>query len=179
SVGGGQGLRRSGLPYLVFAHGMMDPWFRQTYPLKHLAKQAFWTLWQGRVLREARAVLFTTETEMRRARHGFVGHGYREKTVAFGSGQPPDGDAEQRAAFGAVLPALAGRRYLLFLGRLHPKKGCDLLIEAFAGTARTHPHLDLVIAGPDQVGLKARLAGLAERAGIAPRVHWPGMLTGA
>ena len=69
------------------------------------------------------------------------------------------------------------RAFLLFLSRIHPKKGCDLLIRAFAGSLdRIPPNLDLVIAGPDQVGLTADLKTLASELGIGARIHWPGML---
>jgi glycosyltransferase involved in cell wall biosynthesis len=64
----------------------------------------------------------------------------------------------------------------LVLGRLHPKKGCDLLIRAYAEVA---PDLELVMAGPDQVGWMAELKGLAETLGIGDRVHWPGLMTGS
>jgi glycosyltransferase involved in cell wall biosynthesis len=86
--------------------------------------------------------------------------------------------AEQIAAFYSMLPELRGRPYLLFLGRIHEKKGCDLLLRAFARTAASHPEADLVIAGPDQAGLKLRLQRMAEKLGIASRVHWPGMIGG-
>ena len=33
-----------GVPYYVFPHGMLDPWFKKSYPLKHLKKQAYWIL---------------------------------------------------------------------------------------------------------------------------------------
>jgi len=179
SVGGWQGLRGSGLPYVVLTHGMLDPWFREAYPLKHWAKQAFWLLWQGKVLRDARAVLFTSEDERRLARGVFRGHTYREKVVRYGTAAPPPCSAAQERAFRASVPALGRRPYFLFLSRLHPKKGCDLLVAAFGAVAREHPEIDLVMAGPDQIGWKAALEGMAEEAGFAHRIHWPGMLTGA
>ncbi len=178
SVGGGAALRRAGLPYLVFAHGMMDPWFREAYPLKHLAKQAFWLAVQGKVLRDAAAVLFTCEEERRRARGVFHGHSYAERVVAFGTAAPPNRVENQLAAFHGLLPVLKDRRFLLFLGRIHEKKGCDLLVEAFGKIASSCPDIDLVIAGPDQSGLKSKLIVKAAKAGIADRIHWPGMLAG-
>jgi glycosyltransferase involved in cell wall biosynthesis len=178
SVGAWQGLRRAGLPYLVFAHGMLDPWFRTSYPVKHLAKQLFWWAVQGRVLRNAHAVLFTCEEERRAARGAFHGYDYSEAVVALGVAEPPSRSPAQLDAFGALVPPLGQRPYLIFLGRIHPKKGCDLLVEAFARIAAAHPDLDLVVAGPDEAGMKAGLILMAERAGIAERIHWPGLVAG-
>jgi glycosyltransferase involved in cell wall biosynthesis len=64
----------------------------------------------------------------------------------------------------------------LFLGRIHEKKGCDLLIHAFAKAAALDPELQLVIAGPDTSGWKQFLVSLASALGIAEKVHWPGAL---
>ncbi|CDZ47720.1 glycosyltransferase [Neorhizobium galegae] len=178
SVGGWSSMRRAGLPYVVFAHGMMDPWFRETHSLKHVAKQAFWLAWQGRVLRDAAAVLFTCEEERRRASGAFRGYSYAERIVAFGTADPPAGVDSQLAAFHRLLPELKNRRFLLFLGRFHAKKGCDLLVEAFSKIAASDPDLHLVMAGPDQSGLKSKLIAQAAKAGIADRLHWPGMLAG-
>ena len=68
---------------------------------------------------------------------------------------------------------------MLFLSRIDKKKGIDLLLTAFAGHADTFPDLDLVIAGPDLAGLQAGLKDLSSKLGIAARVHWPGILSGA
>jgi len=87
--------------------------------------------------------------------------------------------ATQIEEFYRALPALRGRRFLLFLARLHEKKGCDLLIEAFARAAESARGADLVMAGPDQVGMQAKLQRRAQQLGIAERVHWPGMIGGA
>ncbi|WJH39672.1 glycosyltransferase [Aliirhizobium terrae] len=178
SVGGWLGLRKASLPYVAYTHGMMDPWFRKSYPAKHMAKQIFWLLAQGKVLRDARSVLFTCEEERDLARGVFQGYRYAEKVVAFGTSEPPVATPAQTDAFHAVLPALKGRRFLLFLSRIHEKKGCDLLIDAFSKIATAHPDIDLVIAGPDQTGLGATLQAQADDAGIGDRIHWPGMLTG-
>lgn len=167
-----------GTPYVVFAHGMLDPWFRRTYPLKHLAKSLFWLLADGWVTNGADAVLFTCEEERLQARNAFWPYRPTEHVVSFGSGDAPPDAENQRAAFAALLPALGDRPYLLFLSRIHPKKGCDLLVDAFVTIARGQPELDLVIAGPDQAGLREDLQHRAEAAGVGHRIHWPGMVTG-
>lgn len=177
SIGGWQGLRRARLPYVLFTHGMMDPWFRRTYPLKHWAKQVFWVV-QGRVLRDASEVLFTSAEEKRLAEGVFFGYGYHPRVVAYAAAEPAPPTAEDEAAFRALVPDLAGRPYLLFLSRIHAKKGVDLLLEGFARASR-RPELQLVIAGPEHGDLGNRLRAQATTLGIAERVHWPGMVKGA
>jgi len=171
-------LRGTGIPYFVYTHGMLDPWFKRTYPLKHLKKWAYWPWADYRVLRDATAVLFTTEQERLLARQSFWLYRANERVVGYGTSAPP-GDAEQqRELFLSRFPQLRGQRLLLFLSRIHPKKGVDLLLEAFAAVACTDPSLQLVIAGPDQLGWQAHLQQRAIALGIADRITWPGMLSG-
>ncbi|MEI8210431.1 MAG: glycosyltransferase, partial [Methylococcales bacterium] len=59
------------IPYYVFTHGMLDPWFKHTYPLKHLKKCLYWPWAEYRVLRDARKVIFTCEDERLLARESF------------------------------------------------------------------------------------------------------------
>lgn len=164
-------------PYVVFAHGALDPYFRHRYPLKHLKKLVYWTLFEQKNLSLAQAVCFTSEEEMRVAAEGFPRRDFKTVVIPYGS-IGPSGDKEAlRQSFLAACPAVAGKNYLLFLGRLHPKKGCDILLEAFAQAAP--PELDLVMVGPDAVGLRAALESQAARLGITQRVHWTGALRGS
>lgn len=166
-------------PYFVFTHGMLDPWFRQADPLKHLAKQAFWLVGEGLLLARAHSVFFTCEEERRKARGQFWGHSaYVETVVGYGASAPPPRTPTLEATFRAAAPGLMGRSYLLYLSRIHRKKGCDLLIEAFARVADVHPGIDLVMAGPDATAWRPELAALAERRGVADRIHWTGPLYG-
>lgn len=178
SFGASLALPQLKTPYFVFPHGMMDPWFRRASPAKHFAKQAFWSVGEGRLLAGARAVLFTSEEEQRAARGVFWGHKYREQVVGYGTAPPPVEAQDQIEAFTRTVPDLGGRPYLLFLSRIHPKKGCDLLIKAFAQIADQAGDLQLVIAGPDEIGSADALRELASSLGIGGRIHWPGMLQG-
>lgn len=168
---------RGRVPYAVFTHGMLDPWFQRRYPLKHLKKRLYWPV-QYPVLRDAKAVLFTSRFESEFAPQSFRPNKWTSLVVPYGTNGPPSDSERQNRAFRERMPQLAGRRFLLFLSRIHEKKGCDLLVEAFASIAERQPEVDLVIAGPDQSGLLAGLIARAQRHGIAARVHWPGMLTG-
>ena len=172
-------LRRTDTPYFVFPHGMLDPWFKRAYPLKHLKKWLYWPWADYRVLRDAKAVLFTSEEERRAARESFWLYRCREKVVSYGIAPPP-GDAEiQKRTVLEKFPELRGKRVLLFLGRIHEKKGCDLLLKAFAKIlAAPDPNLRLVFAGPDQTGWTHELRSLADRLQISNQIHWPGMVSG-
>lgn len=178
-LGAWRALRASGVSYYVFTHGMLDPWFKRTYRLKHLKKWLYWPWAEFRLLRDARGVMFTTEEERRLARESFRLYRARELVVPFGTGTPPQEAAALRERFLAAFPALRGKRLLLFLGRVHPKKGCDLLIDAFARVAAdADPALHLVMAGPDQAGWADTLRQRARQLGIAERTSWTGMLGG-
>ena len=171
-------LRGSCIPYFVYPHGMLDPWFKHAYPLKHIKKWAYWPWADFRVLRDAQAVLFTTEQERLLARQSFWLYQANEVVVGYGTSAPSGDPEQQRKLFLNRFPQLRDQRILLFLSRIHPKKGVDLLIEAFAAVATSDPRLQLVIAGPDQVGWQATLQQRAASLGIADRISWPGMLSG-
>ena len=166
------------VPYFVFTHGMLDPWFRRTYPFKHQLKQMFWLLFEGRLLANAKAVLFTTSEERELAAGQFWGHSYRADVVSYGTGDVPDREVTQTSAFRQLIPELGDRPFFLFLSRIHEKKGCDLLIHAFKDVAETQDDIDLVVAGPDQSGLVSSLKAIAAERGYSNRIHWPGMLQG-
>jgi glycosyltransferase involved in cell wall biosynthesis len=172
-------LHGAATPYVVFTHGMLDPWFKREYPLKHLKKWLYWPWADYRVLRDAAAVLFTCEEERLLARRSFGLYSAREVVVGYGTSPPPARDESELRSFWAQFPLLQGKRLALFMGRIHPKKGCDLAIEAFARVLAPDPQWHLVIAGPDQVGLRAPLSGLAARLGVLGRITWTGMIGGA
>ncbi|XHR30849.1 MAG: glycosyltransferase [Chthoniobacteraceae bacterium] len=173
-------LRQEGVPYYVFTHGMLDPWFKRHYPLKHLKKWLYWPWAEYRVLRDAAAVLFTCIEEKLQARKSFWLYRCREEVVSYGT-RGWQGDAEtQKAAFFARFPELRGKRLLLFLGRMHEKKGGDLLIQAFHRrlTAHPDPSLALVMAGPADNPFGRKIKRLSSSLGIEDQVTWTGMLQG-
>lgn len=164
------------VPYYVFTHGMLDPWFKREYPLKHIKKSIFWWLVQHRVLENARAVLFTCEEERILARDSFSPYRVSEQVVGYGTSLTDDAVEASPDDFLSLFPDLKGRRILLFLSRIQEKKGCDLLIKAFAKVANTYPDVQLVMAGPDQTGWQADLEWLSKELNISGQISWVGML---
>lgn len=132
--------RQKGIPYCVYPHGMLDPWFNQKYPIKKFKKTIYWRLFEHRNLARAAAVLFTCREEMLQARTSFRPYRLTEKIAPLGIANPPEGITKGPSE---------SRPYLLFLGRIHEKKGVDLLLNAY----REWPDretVDLVLAGPNQ-----------------------------
>lgn len=165
-------------PYFVFTHGMLDPWFKRTYPLKHLKKWLYWPWAEYRLLRDATSVLFTCEEERLQARESFWLYRCKETVVPFGTRLPPQNGEALRDRFFARHPELQGKRLVLFLGRIHEKKGCDLLVSAFCRLAPRHPDLHLVLVGPDDAGAVPGFLSQARASGLSQQVSWLGMLGG-
>lgn len=165
----------SSIPYYVFPHGMLDPWFKRTFPLKHLKKCLYWPWAEYRVLRDAAAVIFTSEDERLQAHESFWLYRARERVSPLGiEAESASPDAKEK--FLSTYPELQDTHILLFLGRLHPKKGCDLLIDAFPRAYASH--MALVLAGPDQIGWQRKLKDRIARFDLSPRIVFTGMLEG-
>lgn len=170
-------LRDSSTPYFVFTHGMLGPWFKRTYPLKHLKKILYWPC-ESRVLRDAAAVLFTCEQERVLACQSFRPYQCNEIVTNYGTAGPLGDPQTELDAFYASYPQLRRKRLATFLGRIHHVKGCDLLIQAFAQMLASDPDWHLLICGFDQVGWKTKLIAIAEQLKIRDRITWIDRVSG-
>jgi glycosyltransferase involved in cell wall biosynthesis len=174
--------RRITVPYFLFIHGALDPWFRRQYFLKHVKKTIYWKALEHKVIRDAARVLFTTHEEMALADRAFLPYRCRAEVTGYGIVRPtlPDHFDKERSIEGLTetYPDLRTRNYLLFLARLHEKKGIDLLLRAFAASKRELPDTALVIAGPGDVATANNMRTLASSLGIASDVIWTGPLYG-
>lgn len=152
--------------------GMLDPW---SLAQSRLKKQLYLALRARRDLNRAAALHFTTQTEA-------------DLTAALQLRAPaliePNGvdlsEFEQLPAPGAFRsqhPQIGARPLLLFLSRIHPKKGLDLLIPALARAELENAVL--IIAGPDENGYRAQVAKMVAQNGLDKRVIFTGMLQGA
>lgn len=176
--------RASGAPYVLTPHGMLDPW---CLAQKRLKKRLALRLLYADMLRGARFLhaLNTVERDHIQALdqafrldlrlpQGLVvlPNGlFRKELEAMTAGDPDSQD------FGAT-QGPSGRPYALFLGRLHFKKGLDILAEAFRLVAETVPEADLVVVGPDE-GAGEEFRRTIKGFGLAGRVRLPGPLYGA
>lgn len=162
---------------VISPRGMLDPWsLRQGRGRKALALALVWR-------RIFEACLFVHAlTEAERALMEPVAGRSRIKVFPNGLLLDADGNGTRRRADGMVFrrqyQKIRDRPYILFLGRLHYKKGLDCLIDAFKIVSRCDEMIQLVVAGPDQ-GILHDLARNVRRMGIGDRVHFVGPLYGA
>jgi glycosyltransferase involved in cell wall biosynthesis len=162
------------VPHVVSPRGSLDPYLRR----RGRARKAVATaLWQRRMLESAALVLLTSAAEEELARPALP-TGTPRAIVP----NPLDVERFRELPTGELFRSryLDGHRgrVILSLGRLAQKKGLDRLIAAFARIASDVPDCRLVLAGPDDDGREPSLRRFAAKAGVAARVHFPGMLTG-
>ncbi|GJQ29081.1 MAG: glycosyl transferase [Phycisphaerae bacterium] len=166
---------RAGIPYAVTLHGMLDPWCLGATTLKRMKKQLALALVYRRVLNGAAFLHVLNRDE----RDLMAPLGLRPPTEVVPNGVFIEEFANlpPRDRFAATRPALAGKPYLLFLSRLHHKKGLDLLAQGFGQVAGEFPDLQLVVAGPDD-GALGPLQAQVRTLGLERRVHVVGPLYG-
>ncbi|RVT99756.1 glycosyltransferase [Mucilaginibacter limnophilus] len=163
----------------VMPHGMLDPYFQKAKgrKIKALRNILFWRLLESKVVNEADGLLFTCETEKLLARTTFKG--YRPKTenvVGLGVEEPPRYSLTMDNEVGRKIRNYKDR-YILFIGRIDPKKGVDLLIDEYKNLISEYQNIpQLVIAGPGcdtEYGKE-----MIKKAASCQSIQFPGLLLG-
>lgn len=167
--------KRSGRPLVISPRGMLDSW---SLARSRASKWLAGWLYEDRNLRSARLFHATSELEAESIRR----YGLRQPIVVLPNGVdlqvtgviPPREILERR------FPELHGKRWLLFLGRLDPKKGLDLLLDLWREVGPHFPDWRLLVAGPDLGGFGARMVvSVAAAPELRSRTTFTGMLEGA
>jgi glycosyltransferase involved in cell wall biosynthesis len=164
----------------VVPHGMLDPYFQKAggRGFKAIRNIFFWEIVERRLINEADAVLFTCDEEELLARATFRGYKPKRTAVAaLGIEQPPAFSGHSPEILRDFLLDGKNRRYFLFLGRIHSKKGIDLLIRSYLELKLVHDCLPaLVIAGP---GLDTDFGKqMIKLSNMCPDILFSGMLSG-
>ena len=163
---------RHSIPFVVLANGMLDPW---SLAQKRLKKSLFMNLGLRKLLN--RAAFFQALNLDEQA--GFLRAGITSRIEIIPNGIDPDQFASlpPPGEFYAAHPELAGRPYIVFMGRLHYKKGLDFLAAAFIKLAPKHPDVELVVAVTDD-GAQAAFERDIHAAGLTDRTFLLGGVYG-
>ena len=169
---GARAARLANVPYLMAAHGMAEPWALRHKALK---KKVYTALVEGKNLRRASCLHALSRPE--------VGH-LRAIAPRTPIALVPNGvdlrtfdNLPSRSVLEAEFPELAGKFVLLFFGRLHVKKGLDLLAKALTSVQSDYPELHILLAGNDDGALAPFLAQ-AEADGLSSRITTVGHVSG-
>lgn len=170
--------KRRSFPYFLIVHGSLDPWFNTAYPVKKIKKALYWPWGIYPSLRDAKGVIFSNHEEKILAEQSFAPFTVNDRYVNYGAKTPPEDIPSQKEAFYSAFPDLKGKRLVLFLSRIDPKKGCDILIDSFAQISKRYPEAHMVMAGPDHNSWIPILQQQAAQLGISQKITWAGMLKG-
>jgi glycosyltransferase involved in cell wall biosynthesis len=176
----------------VMPHGMLDPYFQRAEgrKIKAIRNWIFWKLIERKVVNQSDGLLFTCEEELRLAREPFRPYyPVKELVVGLGVDTPPSHTSIQDEAFYKKVPQVKGAPFILFLSRIHEKKGVEMLIKAYknhltnsinsSGTD-TADFPKLVVAGPGlDTDYGKKILELVEETEILKEyIFFPGMLAG-
>ena len=161
-------------PYVLMPHGMLDPY---SLTVRRWRKALYLWAIERRNILAAQRLIYTTEEEMRLA--AIKAFSPPKAVVIPLGGEAPCEDSEQLAArFLRKFPRARGRRQLLFLGRLHFKKGLDRVLMVLPAIARVFPDVLLTIAGGGTLEFEGALKSAITAQGLENNVMMTGRLDG-
>jgi glycosyltransferase involved in cell wall biosynthesis len=169
--------RTNGIPYIVSLDGCLEPWAMRSSPLKWWKKRIYLDLVGKSIMQGAACIHAKSAQE---SEH-FCQAGYRRPVTIIPNGVDTDeftsGDRSEAEAY---WPNLRDRLVVLFMSRLSPEKGLDLLIPAWADVVKCPAYKDavLVIAGPDDRGYRTVVERLIDRFNISSGTCMTGMVRG-
>jgi glycosyltransferase involved in cell wall biosynthesis len=173
---GGYLLKLLKVPYFVYTHGMLDPYFNLDR-IKYIKKLPVWFCFERNVIAMSKGVIFTCKEESELALRSFPFYNATPFISTLGVASPELETSRARETFLSQFPGLKEKQILLFLSRVHPKKGIDLLIDTLF-KADLPDNLVFAIAGPGDENYISGLKKKAQQLGVSDRLHWLGSLFG-
>jgi glycosyltransferase involved in cell wall biosynthesis len=147
--------RRSNVPYVVCPHGMLDDW---SLNQKAFKKRVALSIFYKRMISRASAIHALNKHEAK----VISKKGLSDRVEVIPNGVSVDARSSE-VKIESIFPDLLDKTYVLFLGRLHYKKGLDVLAEAWKQVVAEIPAAVLVVAGPDEDGsindFRAQISG--------------------
>jgi len=164
--------QRENKPYCISIHGHLSPWALNH---KNIRKRIYMNLFQNKTIESASVLHAVTQEEINHIED--LGITNETRLIPNGLSTSTHYESVSASDFINAYPRLRGKPILLFLGRIHPVKGLDLLSEAFTEIVQTNPNVHLVIAGPDENGYKKRITDILKRNQTLKNCIFTGMLS--
>lgn len=164
---------RNKLPLVISPRGMLESWsLNNSWYKKWLA----WILYEQKNLSSAIAFHATSAEEVNSIRR----LGYKQPIALLPNGItiPSLEERYNREILIRLFPEIANKKWLLFLSRIHPKKGLDNLLLVWKSIVKKFPEWHLIIAGSDLIGYQEKLKILVEDLHLKENVTFTGMLSG-
>lgn len=161
------------LPLVISPRGMLESWsLNNSWYKKWLA----WILYEQKNLNSAIAFHATSAEEVNSIRS--LGYKQPIALIPNGVSLPSLNEQPSRQILIQSFPELADKKWLLFLSRIHPKKGLDNLLAVWENITKKFPEWHLIIAGSDLIGYQEKLEIIVEDLNLKERVTFTGMLSG-
>ena len=161
------------VPYIVTPHGMLEPW---ALAYKAWKKRLFYTLFEKPALNYASALQMLASTEAEQVK--LLGIKSPLAVVPNGIHHQDFAKLLEPELFYRQFPHTRNKKLILFLGRIDPKKGLDLLAKAFSTVHKQFPQTHSIVAGPDNINFLPTAKNYFAEANCLEAVTFTGMLTG-
>lgn len=165
--------KRAKKPYMITIHGQLDPWCLNH---KALRKKVYSSLIQKKILNEAAGIHAMTEKGVKN-----ISNFVNSKNIVLvpnGLKKEEFDNLPDRNHIESLYPELRNRLVLLFLGRVTPKKGLDILVKAYGTLLKEIDDVHLLICGPEDIEYKKVIVKLLNDNHAIGKTTFTGMLTG-
>ena len=157
--------------YFVFTHGQLDPFFSKQL-LKKIKKKLYWYFIEKKNLMEAKSILLTSINEKKTLNKTYVNtRGIKTTVVNYGILYPKINLNFSKKLFLKKFSFLKNSDFLLYLGRFHQKKGCEILINSIKKIKDQDIKVKVIMAGPSNE-YKKKLINLANKLNLNDTIYW-------
>lgn len=161
--------------YYVFSHGQLDPFFK-SQKLKKIKKQIYWFLFERKNLLFSKSLLLTSKNEKKLLNNTFVNtKNIKKKIIPYGIQKPKFDKKKCLKIFYKKFPKLKNKKFFIYLGRFHKKKGCEILIKCVKKMVENNINMYVFLAGPDNK-YKNSIIKLSKKYNLSNHLIWSNII---
>ncbi|RPG55684.1 MAG: glycosyltransferase [Flavobacteriales bacterium TMED235] len=163
--------------FFIFTHGQLDPYFGLNFS-KSLKKKIYWSLIEKKNLLKCKSILVTTKHEKMLLNQTYVNtKNIKKNIIRYGIFKKNINKKRIKKIFHKKYPFLKNKNFLLFLGRFHSKKGCDILINSIKFLKERKIEFYFLLAGPESKE-KNYFKKISKNLGLQQNIYWSDAIYG-